>query len=82
MIRLCEICGKPIYSWDKARSSDYGEAVHNACFGGLLYRLDFNRLDPYQRIIAIGIAFSMKGEKNEWYWQRNRGLGLQPRSGQ
>lgn len=91
MIRLCAICGKPIYSWDKAWSNDYGQAAHSACFGALMYRFNMG-LIPIERFSlkkprafdrAFYFLMTMEGEKpNEWCWQRNCELGLQPRQRQ
>lgn len=90
MIRLCAICGEPIYSWDKAWSNEEGLAVHAACFGALMYQLHAGMFQvarhgnnrPSGFGFAFHLAFTMKGEKmNEWCWQRHRELGLQPRLG-
>lgn len=63
-IRLCSICGEPIYSWDEAWSNEEGRAVHSACFGGLMYRLDKGLIPRPQRLMSLFILFSMRKERN------------------
>ena len=49
MIRLCEICHKPIYSRDETWSNDMGMAVHSACLSGLTINFTTGRISPPRR---------------------------------
>lgn len=74
-IRICKICGKPIYILDKAVSNEEGEACHADCFDILLTRwihdkIIFRRSSSIHNVYHV--LFTMKGEEimqdNQWKW--------------
>lgn len=56
MIRICRICKKPIYSWDKAVSNDDERACHLDCFRILSARWFYNK-PPFRTGSALNEAF-------------------------
>lgn len=65
-IRICRICGKPIYILDRAVSNEEGEACHADCFDILLARWTHNQI-IFRRQAAIynvlRTLLTMKGEE-------------------
>lgn len=62
MIRLCEICHKPIYSWDEVWSNDMGMAAHSACLSGLTINFTTGRISPPRKsegLTSFDIAYLM-----------------------
>ena len=44
MIKLCCICHKPIYSFDRKVSNDDGMFAHSDCFKALSYNFTMGRI--------------------------------------
>lgn len=65
-IRICKICGKPIYILDKAVSNEESEACHADCFDILLTRWIYDKI-IFRRSSsiynALHVLLSMEGEE-------------------
>lgn len=71
MIRICEICGKPIYSWDAYVANESGMACHSDCFKGLTYNFTMGNINLPRKSTgkitgfdkAFYILMTAKGDK-------------------
>lgn len=59
MIRLCEICHKPIYSRDETWSNDMGMAAHSACLSGLTINFTTGGILQQEGLTPFDMAYLM-----------------------